>query len=206
MIKATQSEWKKKAFYLVESKIILPRKFKKIEISGALPQDNHSVLLLQNHFSWWDGFIGSYVAYKYLNRSYHVMVQEDQLRQRPYFRYKGAFSIKKKSRQIFESLDYTNALLEDAANMVVVFPQGKLQSIHTRDITVEKGVCKLLEKIPENCQVLYNAVIVNFFESFKPSLHCHLFDCGIGKKIDISNFEAQLSAFHREAMENSVRR
>ncbi|MGB3466886.1 MAG: 1-acyl-sn-glycerol-3-phosphate acyltransferase [Cyclobacteriaceae bacterium] len=206
MIKATRSEWLKKAFYHLESKVFLPRTFKKIEITEIPVKPGHSVLLLQNQFSWWDGFIGSYLAYRFLNKSYHVMVQEDQLRQRPYFRFKGAYSIRKKSRELFESLHYTAEVLKDPNNMVLVFPQGRLQSIYTENIEVEKGIFKLLELLPKNCQIIYNAVEINFFESFKPSVHCHLLDCGTTDELRPEDFREKISAFHKEAMRHSIRK
>jgi len=205
MIKATKHEWLKKAFYLFESRVIFPRRFRKLEINGIPILPNHSILLLQNHFSWWDGFFGSYLAYKFLKKSYHVMVQEDQLKRHFYFKYKGAFSIRKKSREIFESIEYSQTLLKNPDNMVLVFPQGKLQSIHTHEIKIEKGIYKLLENAPANCQVIYNAVVVNFFEGFKPSVSFHLLDCGAASSIQLPLLKQKLSDFHSEVLRSTVR-
>ena len=134
MIRATKHEWLKKAYFLFESKIIFPRKFKKIIVDEVPLKKGHSILLLQNHISWWDGFWGSYLAYKHLKKSYHVMVQESQLEKHIYFKYKGAFSIKKKSKELFESINYTTEILSNPQNMVLIFPQGRLQSLYTNEI------------------------------------------------------------------------
>ncbi len=206
MIKATKSEWLKKAFYLFESKVIFPRKFKKIIIDEVPVKADHSVLLLQNHFSWWDGFWGSYLAYKFLHRSYHVMVQESQLEKHLYFKYRGAFSIKKKSKELFKSIEYTNELLANPKNMVLIFPQGKLQSLYTDEIILEKGVQKLLEKAPDKCQVIYNAVTVNYFEGFKPTIQFHLLDCGLARNLNTEILQDKLSAFQQEMMQKTIRK
>ncbi|MEO9476464.1 MAG: 1-acyl-sn-glycerol-3-phosphate acyltransferase [Cyclobacteriaceae bacterium] len=205
MIEATKHAWIKRAFYRVESGLIFPRKFNKIDINKIDLLPDHSVLLLQNHFSWWDGFFGSYLAYQYLNKSYHVMVQEDQLKRHWYFKYKGAFSIKKQSREIQKSIHYAANLLEDAANMVLVFPQGRLQSMHTDKIEIQKGTLRLIESIKGNCQVIYNAVSVEYLESFKPTVTFNLLDCGTAQDIQTGELAKMISEFHADAMKRSIR-
>lgn len=206
MIKSTKNEWTKKVYFEVESRLIFPRKFNKIEIKEIDIKPNHSVLLLQNHFSWWDGFLGSYLTYKFLKRSYHVMVQEENLKKNIPLKYKGAFSIKKNSREIFDSLDYSAKLLSDPKNMVLVFPQGKLQSMHTTEIAIEKGVFKLIEKINGNCQIIYNAVVVDYLESFKPSVTFNLIDCGTANEFDAESLNERINHFHREAIKSNNRK
>ena len=206
MIKATNLEWTKRAFFEFESRFVFPRKFKTIKLANDIQiAKDHSVLLLQNHFSWWDGFLGSYLAYKYLNKSYHVMVQEDQLSRHWYMRYKGAFSIKKNSREIMDSLDYTRGLLENPKNMVLIFPQGRLQSMHAGEITIERGVFKLLDKIESKCQVVYSAVTVEFLESFKPSVTFNLLDLGSTADLNTDELNERINSFHRQAREGCVR-
>ncbi|MEL7146026.1 MAG: 1-acyl-sn-glycerol-3-phosphate acyltransferase [Bacteroidota bacterium] len=205
MIKATKSEWLKKLFYWFEYHFVLKRRFRKLTINGKIDYPDESILLLQNHFSWWDGFLGSYLCYKYLCKSYHVMVQESQLKRLWYFKYKGAFSVKKKSRELFESLSYAQTLLKDQKNLVLVFPQGRLQSMHTTKIEIEKGISRLLVECGPTCRVLYNAVIVDYFEGFKPTVTFHLLDLGTANEIDTEALPQQISQFHQEAMQKSVR-
>lgn len=205
MIAATKHEWIKKAFYRIESGLIFPRKFNKINVNEIELLPDHSVLLLQNHFSWWDGFLGSYLAYQYLHKSYHVMVQEDQLKKHWYFKYKGAFSIKKQSREMRESIDYAAHLLEDSSNMVLVFPQGRLQSMHTDDIEIQKGTLRLIESVKGKCQVIYSAVSVEYLESFKPTVTFDLLDCGTAQRIETRDLATKISAFHAGALRRGIR-
>lgn len=205
MIKATKNNWLKKCWYLFESKVIFPRSFKKIIVEQVPLKEGHSILLLQNHISWWDGFWGSYLAYRYFNKSYHVMVQESQLKKHFYFKYKGAFSIKKKSKELFESINYTSDLLKNPKNMVLIFPQGRLQSLYAEEIVIEKGLFRILESAPANCQVIYNAVTINYLESFKPTVKCHLFDCGNANELDQQQLQRDISAFQKKVMSDSIR-
>ena len=206
MIKATKSEWLKKLFYRFESIFILNRRFRRIEIKGKLHYPGESVLLLQNHFSWWDGFLGSYLCYKYLKKSYHVMVQENQLERHWYFRYKGAFSVKKKSREALESIEYAQNLLADTKNLVLIFPQGRLNSMHVTTIAVEGGVKKLIAGCGRNCRVLYNAVVVDFLEGFKPIVTLHLLDLGTANEVDLDTMAEQISAFQQAVLAGAVRK
>ena len=205
MIKATKWEWSKRLFYWVEYRLVLRRRFRKLMVKGQTSYPGQSILLLQNHFSWWDGFIGSYISYKHLKKSYHVMVQENQLERHRYFRYKGAFSVKKQSRELFESLSYAQALLRESGNLVLVFPQGRLQSMHATKIHIERGVHKLIEGCDNTCRILYNAVVLDYFEGFKPIVTCHLLDLGTADHIDINTLEEKITDFHRKVLKESVR-
>jgi len=205
VIRAAKTEWVKKAFYQLESRWIFPRKFKKIEIKEIPIKTDHSILLLQNHISWWDGFWGNYLAYQFIKRNFHVMVQEDQVKKHPYLRYRGAYSVKKGSREMFESLDYTTELLKNPDNLVQIFPQGRLQSMHVKEIQMEKGVKRLISQLPSKCQVIYNTVTIEYLESFKPAVTFHLLDCGTIEGIELEKLPSQISAFHQEALKKGIR-
>src|ERR1700748_3807161 len=97
----------------------------------------HSVLLLCNHFSWWDGFFAGHLSQTYLHRDFHIMMQEDHLQKRMFFNRVGGFSINRKSKEVVESLQYAAKLLENPDNLVTVFPQGALESNHIEEINLE---------------------------------------------------------------------
>lgn len=206
MIKPATFEWTKRLYHFFESRWVLPRKFKEIHVHEVELKPDHSILLLQNHMSWWDGFFGSHLCYAYFHKRYHVMVQEDQLKKFPFFRYKGAFSVKKNSRAVLESLSFASGLLNDPENLVLMFPQGRLQSMHTGEITFEKGVFRLMEQVKGPCQVIYCATVIEYLESFKPSVHLHLLDCGVTGELEIEELPKRVSAFQREALQKQVRR
>ncbi len=206
MIEAADTEWVKKAFFQLESKFIFPRKFSKIKINTVSIKTGHSILLLQNHFSWWDGFLGNYLTYKYLGKNFHVMVQEDQVKKHPYLKYRGAFSVKKESREMLQSLKYASKLLEDSKNLVQIFPQGRLQSMHVQNIELAKGVNWLIRETKADCQVIYNAVTVDYLEGFKPTVTFNLLDCGLTNEINLENLQGDISLFHQKALESCIRK
>lgn len=178
------------------------RNFKEVNILPFEPKEGHSVLLLCNHFSWWDGFLSNLTAVDSLKRRYHVMMQQDQFVKHWVFRFIGAYSIKKGSREMIASLQYSAKLLDDPRNMIVIFPQGELFSNHETNIHVEKGVFKLMEYIKGPCQIVYQAILIDYFESHKPRAYLHQFDCGVAGEITFAQLKQRINEFHLQALES----
>ena len=67
--------------------------YNKIELDA-----NRAILLLANHFSWWDGFFLFYLNRIFLHKRFHIMVSEENYHSVWFLKYLGAFSAKKNSR------------------------------------------------------------------------------------------------------------
>ena len=106
------------------------RKFHKVYLNGTFTDKNLPVLLVSNHFSWWDGFWAVYLNEKIFHRIFHFMMLEEQLKSHMFLNKTGGYSIKKGSRSIIETIDYTAQLLSDRKNLVLIFPQGEISSMH----------------------------------------------------------------------------
>src|ERR1700742_3694014 len=89
----------------------LRKAFKVIKHDEVKVLPGHSILLLCNHFSWWDGFLAGHLSQNYLRRNFYIMMQEDHLQKRMFFNRLGGFSINRKSKEVIESLQYTAELL-----------------------------------------------------------------------------------------------
>lgn len=178
--------------------------FNRVVVTPFEPKSGHSVLLLCNHFSWWDGFFGNYLAYWHLKRKLFIMMQEDHLRKRMLFNLFGGFSIEKGSREMIRSLQYAAGLLDDPENLVVVFPQGELISNHATEIGIEKGIERLIKNIKGPCQIVYSCVLIDYFESLKPSAFIHLFDCGVAGEVPFEQLVSNINAHHKQALANQI--
>lgn len=165
---------------------------------------NHSVLLLCNHFSWWDGFWAGWLTMRHMHRDFHILMQEDHLESRKWLRYMGGFSINKHSKQVINSLNYSAGLLGNPNNLVTVFPQGALMSNHSGDIHIERGIGHIIKKIEGNCQIIYYSAFIEYFESLKPSIYFHLLDCGTNHDFDFDQLKAAINAHHRQALQEQV--
>jgi 1-acyl-sn-glycerol-3-phosphate acyltransferase len=179
--------------------------FKTIEIATPVEvKEGHSILLLCNHFSWWDGFFGNYLAYWVLKRKLYIMMQHDHLEKRMLFNLFGGFSIERGNREMLKSLWYAADLLNDADNLVVVFPQGELISNHTPYVGVEKGIERLVKHIKGPCQIVYCCTLIDYFESLKPSAYMHLYDCGVAGEVPFEELDKRIQGFHLQALKDQV--
>jgi 1-acyl-sn-glycerol-3-phosphate acyltransferase len=146
------------------------KNFHRVVISGELRDKNLPVLLLSNHVSWWDGIWVMYLNIKYFNRKFHFMMLEDQIKKFRITNQVGGYSVKKGSRSIIETLRYTNEILSDKGNLVLIFPQGDIQSVYNGIIRFEKGVEKILRDNSGKIQVFLIANLVDYFSKEKPTL------------------------------------
>jgi hypothetical protein len=182
----------------------LRKAFKVLKYNNVKVLPGHSVLLLCNHFSWWDGFFAGHLTHTYLHRDFHIMMQEDHLRKRMFFSRVGGFSINRKSKAVVESLQYTAALLNNPDNLVAVFPQGALESNHTDEIGIERGIDYIVKKIKGDCQIIYYSAFIEYFESLKPSVYFHFLDCGTNHDFDFERAKAMINAHHKKALKEQV--
>lgn len=204
MIPARRSPlfWK---FFAPTMKWWMLRSFKKLTVYNDIEiKPNHSVLLFCNHFSWWDGFLGAYLAEYYLKKKYYIMMQEDHLEQRMILNYLGGFSINRQSREMIKSLQYMANLLSNPENAVAMFPQGALESNHADTIKVEPGIGRIIKNIKGDCQIVYSAVLVDYFESLKPTAYYHLLDCGTNHNFNLEELTKKVNDFHKQALQNQI--
>jgi len=153
---------------------IVGRNFHEVKLKHSVVNTDKAVLLLANHFSWWDGFLMYYVNHKLLGKKFHVMILEETMRQVSFFKYMGAFSVHKSSRDMMASLNYAADLLNNPQNMVLVFPQGKLYSNFIDQVAFQKGLMKIIGGARQNFDLLFAATFVENFKHKKPAATVYL--------------------------------
>ncbi len=155
---------------------IIRSDFKKLEFNEVSFQNDRAILLLANHFSWWDGFLMFQINKLYFRKKFHVMITEENYDSVWFLKYLGSFSVKKNSRSIIETLEYAGRLLDDADNLVLIFPQGKLYSNHTDEIQFQKGLMNMINISKRKFQYIFAAAFVDYFEHRQASVNCYLQD------------------------------
>lgn len=160
-------------FFNFYTKWMLKRYFREIRFRGDMADKGLPVLMIGNHFSWWDGFIANYLNLSWLHRRIHVMMLEDQLKDRKFLNYAGAFSISKGNRSVKESLNYAAGLLKIPENLVVIYPQGRFQSLYERPVKFEKGISFIAKESGCNYQFIFYAAFPDYFEHARPVLTIH---------------------------------
>ena len=153
---------------------IISRNFHAVNFNKIEIDQNSAVLLIANHFSWWDAFLLYYVFDKLTGKKFHVMVVKETMRKHGFFKYIGAFSVNKNSREVMESLDYAARLLNDPQNLVLLFPQGKLYSNFIDRVQFEKGTLKIMEQAGHKFQLIYAAAFIEHLQYKKPTVNVYL--------------------------------
>jgi 1-acyl-sn-glycerol-3-phosphate acyltransferase len=143
--------------------------FNRIELDS-----NKSVLLVANHFSFWDGLILYVLNDKLLQKKFHVMILEDTAKREGMLRYAGAFSVSKNSRDMLQSLTYAAEILNEPGNLLLMFPQGKLYSNFVNKVNFEQGLLKVMKKAEGKFQLLFAATFIQYFKHKKPSVTVYL--------------------------------
>ena len=155
-------------------KFLVRTKFHELVFNTIEIDRKKSVLLLANHFSFWDGLILHCINDRLFKKNFHFMVNEDTAYKLHYLQYGGAFSINKNSRQILESLDYAAALLANPNNLVLLFPQGKLFSNFVEDVRFEKGVLRVMKQAAGKFQLVFASTFIQFYKHRKQSINVYL--------------------------------
>lgn len=154
----------------------MKRAFQSFKIENKVEDKNLPILLICNHTSWWDGIWTLHLNQQLYHRKYHFMMLEEQLHKNWFFKFTGGFSISKNSKSIIETLNYTAELLADKQNMVLLFPQGEIGSMHDTKFVFEKGVEKILQRTKNAVQVIFVANLIDYHSYAKPTLHEYLYD------------------------------
>jgi 1-acyl-sn-glycerol-3-phosphate acyltransferase len=181
------------------------RHFHEVIISGEVREKGLPVLLISNHISWWDGFWAMYLNLKLLHRKFYFMMLEDQLKKYSFFINTGGYSVKKGSRSVIESLDYTVNILSDKRNMVLLFPQGRISSVYEQHIKFERGLERIMKEVQGRVQVIYMANLVEYFSEQKPSLHIYLMEFN---KADctMEDIEKEYNIFYSAAVDENIKK
>lgn len=185
-------------FFRLHSLWNIKRNFHKIEIHGEFIEKRKPILVIANHISWWDGFWVVYFRQKVVKRRFHFMMLEEQLQKNWFLRFAGGFSINKHSKTIIDTLQYTQALLENPENMVLVFPQGKIESHYLTSLTFEKGIQKIVTR-SKSAQIIFTVHLIDYFSNKKPTLFIYFKEWEAQSNQE--NIEEQYNLFYQACLE-----
>jgi len=163
-----------KSFFTWYIGFILRKDFSRFSFNKISFEEQRSILLLANHFSWWDGFMIFWINRLHFQKEFHVMVTEENYKKVWFLKYLGAFPVGRQPKKMIESLEHAGHLLDDPRNLVLIFPQGKLHSNHVKEIAFEKGLINLINSSNKRFQYVFSASFVDYFETRKPAAVCYL--------------------------------
>ena len=146
--------------------------------------EDQSVLLLQNHFSWWDGYWSYRLSREVFSRKFHVMMLEDQLRKHLFLNSCGVFSIQKNNRDFLESLRYSAEILRDPKNLVTIYPTGVMLTQHRQILKFQKGINRIIEGKKDHFVIVMAVFLVDYFGFARPEVRVYLRDYSGEKTIE----------------------
>jgi 1-acyl-sn-glycerol-3-phosphate acyltransferase len=115
------------------------------------------VLLLANHISWWDGAWMFLHNAGYWKRRFKVLMLEAELQKRPFLAALGAIGLGK-GREQLQCLSQLTALAQDAQNLLLIFPEGAIQSAHQSLTKFETALIRRLDLSEWQVVFVYSAV------------------------------------------------
>ena len=194
MIKANHS-YLGVLFFKYYSKIKLKNHFQDIRFVGDIEDLGKPILVISNHFSWWDGFIQLQLNNLLFKRKFHVMMLEEQLEKFKILNKCGAYSVQKNSRDILNSLNYSVDLLNDNNNLLLIFPQGEIQSLYTDNFIFGTGLNYLLKNRKTDFQLIFNINLVDYFSESKPTLTIYFKEFIYSSNTNLQEIESDFNIF-----------
>lgn len=162
-------------FYSSYFRVLQKIHFRKITvISNDIFPEGQSVLLLQNHFSYYDGYWSMYLCKKVFRRRFHVMMLEEELRKRMFLTRCGVFSVRKNSRDLLESISYANDLLKNQLNVVTIYPSGEIISHHQQNFRFQQGFIRIAGNPSNQSLIVLAVVLVDHFSQARPEIRIYL--------------------------------
>ncbi|HEY2583134.1 MAG TPA: 1-acyl-sn-glycerol-3-phosphate acyltransferase [Mucilaginibacter sp.] len=186
------------------------RRFNKMIINEIPVKPGHSYILMCNHFSFLDGFLAIYLSLNGIHKrqtltGFYIMSLKKQMQKHWWLKYIGAFSIVPGSPSMEESLSYAAEILSEPGNLLLYYPQGNLESAHIRHIEFKDGLSHIVPKIEGNCQLIWCSVVMEYFESTKPSVYFNMLDCGTNHDFDFETLKEKVNKHHLQAIKNNIR-
>lgn len=174
------------------------RHFDHVEIDGTYIETGTPLVIIANHISWWDGFWVVYFRQKVVQKKFYFMMLEEELKKNIFLKYAGGYSINKRSRSIVETLNYTEEILQKSDSMVLMFPQGRIESIYNETFQFEKGISTILKKSPA-CRIIMIANFVDYFSNVKPTLYINFKELVLENQ-DPKELEEAYTQFYQEKL------
>ncbi|WP_298546521.1 1-acyl-sn-glycerol-3-phosphate acyltransferase [uncultured Aquimarina sp.] len=195
MIRANHSKlWVKFSKYY--TKILIGFFFSSIKYEGEYEEKGLPILMISNHFSFYDGFIQILLNFKIFKRRFNFMMLEKELSKNMILTKIGASSINKGKRSSIASLDYAVEMLQDKENLFLFFPQGRIKSIYTKEFTFEKGLLShILENTKNDFQLVYNINLINYGTKLRPDMCVYYKTNTINTNTNAEDVEREFNSF-----------
>ena len=176
MLSARKSPWFERVF-AAYNRNLLCRRFEGVRVAGLehLRARAHDapLVLYANHSSWWDGLVVFQLS-RVAGLEQYAMMEEKQLREYPFHRRLGAFSVVRGDRRAaLRSLEYAGELLRGTERALWIFPQGETLPNDTRPLRLYSGAARVVARVGA-CYAAPVAFRYEFLEDFRPHVFARI--------------------------------
>jgi len=153
---------------------MLRRHFHALHLSGleqvARLDRTRPIVFFGNHSCWWDGLLEFYLSREVFGLDAYLMMEERQFVRYRFFRWIGAFSVKRESpRDAVRSLRYAASLFDRPDRAVWIYPQGIMRPNDARPLSFFTGAARLAQMV-NNAQLVPVAHRYEFLAEQRPDL------------------------------------
>ena len=172
MIPARKSAWFERLFAIYNRNLIA-RRFEGLRVAGLghlrdRPRDA-PLVLYANHSSWWDGLVAFQIG-RALELDQYAMMEERHLREYPFHRRLGAFSVvRENAREAARSIEYAGELLRGTSRVLWIFPQGVTLPNDVRPLRLYTGAAHIIKQTG-TVYVAPVAMRYEFLDDFRPDI------------------------------------
>lgn len=134
---------------------------------GHMDDFSGPVLLVANHFSWWDG-LWVMLHFRQTRWNLAVPMLASQLQKRPFLRWWGALPLQA-GRALPHQVAACQAACTQPNQLLLLFPQGKIGSLHTKHFHFQRGLLRKL--MAEGVQLVFLYQTLEFGNKPRPVVH-----------------------------------
>lgn len=187
-------------------KLLFKRQFRSLNFDSVPINADEALLIFANRFSWWDGFLLFQLNKQVFKKKFHVLVTASDYQKISYLKYFGAFSPETGGKDLIQTLQYAGELLDEPQNLVLIFPQGNIKSIHTTQINFEKGVLQVINASKKKMQVIFSVVLADYFQDRKSSLYAYFKPWPIEEYVSLQLLKNEFNKHFQESKLKQVQK
>ncbi|WP_157842748.1 MULTISPECIES: lysophospholipid acyltransferase family protein [Bacillus] len=148
------------------------------------------VIFICNHSTWWDGLVIYHLNKRFANHDSYAMMQESGMKEHPFFRKIGGFSINRSNpKDIILSLKYARNLLKSGKS-IWIFPQGDEKHLEIRPLQFQAGTMHIVKEIPTT-PIIPVAIYYTFGHVRKPEIYINIGEPLLYEQLDGKNPNAK---------------
>lgn len=179
---------------------IFKKAFTNLNYNELTIDPDEAVLLLANRFSWWDAFMLFQLNKKVFKKQFHVLVSSKDYEQVRYLKYFGAFAPENTAKDVITTFHHAGALLNDPQNLVLIFPQGRIRSMHNKRINFEKGVLQVINASRKKFQIVFSVILIDYFNHRKPEAEAYLVNWKVEEYISLQLLKSEYNKNYDNAI------